>query len=142
MIKKTTAWIFILLANLILAAHAVVPHHHHAQITCFWHCSCTHTEQHNSETGDCGHNCNSSECFLLKQLAPAPSNQFRHECKCLSVPDNHNHFSRVTAVLAGIFTPISTFLTASAIELPPFIITPYSVFVARSSGFRAPPVVS
>ena len=55
MIKKITAYSFIFVANFILLAHAVIPHHHHQSIICF-----EKTENHH-ESHDCDFNFSAEE---------------------------------------------------------------------------------
>lgn len=45
--KNKTAFIFLLFANIILLAHAVVPHHHHKETPVSVSIECSHDEEHN-----------------------------------------------------------------------------------------------
>ena len=76
---KRTAFIFILIANMVILVHAVLPHHHHEDQVCFYQPGCCDNSL--SATHFChGHHdeCNGKEenC-ILKQLVILPSTQER-----------------------------------------------------------------
>jgi hypothetical protein len=71
-LKKATAILFILCANIVLLTHAVVPHHHHDDIACFVlpveekhdHC-CDHQDADHQEKHKPGA---SDDCCVLNDL--------------------------------------------------------------------------
>lgn len=137
MIKKITAYSFILLANIVLLAHAVLPHHHHEQQVCIerTHCaSDTETHVHNNDAKDHQHdgNANSTAC-VLKQAILIPSAQIRILNNC----DNHNHDFYILSNFGHVdLQPVSEVVTCNP-EFPSFFIS----FVTTSLGLRAPPIV-
>ncbi len=135
MIKKITAYSFILLANIVLLAHAVLPHHHHEQQVCIerTHCaSDTDAHVHNNDAKDHQHdgNTNSTAC-VLKQAVLIPSAQGRILNNC----DNHDFYILSNFGYVDL-QPISEDVTYIP-EFPSFFIS----FVTASLGLRAPPIV-
>lgn len=144
MIRKITAIFLILLANIVLLVHAVVPHHHHQEQVCIVneHCqndSLAHehnTPEHNHEhDGE-----NSSESCALKQAVVIPANLVRQEFKCLGCDDNHSTFVHFHAILfSNEFIPFVPKVVSN--EQIPLITYSHSNFVSASLGLRAPPAV-
>lgn len=144
MIRKKTAIFFILLANIILLAHAVVPHHYHKEQVCLVNAHCQNdskAHQHNAS----GHNhehdgSEGTQNCVLKQTVAIPANSLRQEFKCLGCDDNHSPFVHLQAILCGneliSFVPeiISNAQTPSGSSQ-------HSNFVSTSLGLRAPPIV-
>lgn len=143
-LRKKVALVFILLANIILLAHAAIPHHHHDLQVCIDHKLCEdhrtpHT--HSPLEHDHQHNGNdSSDCCILKQLVLLPSNQDKQECKCSFLTDGHSSDDGFQAVLFDneflSFRSIVALNTDVPLRTPPYI-----VFVNNSLGLRAPPTV-
>jgi len=61
MIKRKTALAFILIANIILLAHAVIPHHHHHNNEVCTESSTCQAEEKSLGHSDCEHNGSSKE---------------------------------------------------------------------------------
>ena len=92
MIKKVAAVSIILLANIILFAHAVIPHYHHKTEVCIesFHRQIQH-DAHEHKTTDPKHEHNdenSSDYCASKQVFVIPDNYVKQEYKCLDNPDN------------------------------------------------------
>ena len=144
MIRKKTAIFFILLANIALLAHAVVPHHHHKSLVCVEsnHCqsdsdthnhnTCAHDHEHDGDAG--------TECCVLKQAVVIPANSVKQEFKFLGCDDNHSLFVHFQAILFSnaILSFVPRIIQNAQISLKT---SSYSFFVSTSSGLRAPPVV-
>lgn len=137
---KRTALTFILLANIILLAHAVLPHHHHKEqvctkckyyvdddILCATETSSEH-HQHNSKT--------TSEC-ILKQAIIIPSTQdklFR----------NYDHFSlhhHLDFYIHSGFGHVDVKPVSISITSLPGFSTFLSSLECTTIGLRAPPIV-
>lgn len=98
--KKITAIFFILLANIIIVAHAVVPHHHlpkqvfviteHNDEDINGHKH--HTDEHNHEHGAT----NDYDYCLLKQVITTPANSSKQEFSSLAIDFT---FGNVLAIL-------------------------------------------
>lgn len=96
MIRKKTALLFVLLANIVILVHAVAPHHHHHNQVCIDNVHCQNdftapkhsTSEHNhhpdgsEETDDCA----------LKQAVVIPANSFKQALKCLHTDDHSASF--------------------------------------------------
>ena len=143
MIKRGTALAFILVANIILLAHAVIPHHHHHSSDFFTESSACQTVCKSHEHSDCEHNSSSKEhydCCVLKQVVTIPSNQIKPEFKFLICNNDHNTLDTFQSVL---FTseysnsPIACF----AVKRHNYRTSSTSRYVGSCQGLRAPPVV-
>jgi len=144
MIRKKTALLFILLANIVLLAHAVVPHHHHKGLFCTEVTNCQIvSEDHRHHLSEPTHEHNgdkSAENCVLKQIVVVPVNSLRHEFKCVVCDDNHALVDDFQAVLSKseplFFVPS---LVSNAQIVSNF--SPQSIFALSSIGLRAPPSV-
>lgn len=135
--KKITAYIFILLANIILLVHAVTFHHHHDQV-CNENTHCQSSDvacNHGSTAG--GHQHGAEDCGL-EQAVVLPSNQGKHEIDRIAHTDNGSFNSLFTVIHIESKSLIPVFFTDLAI---PAIHYSYSSFIIASSGLRAPPAV-
>ncbi|MCF8362451.1 MAG: hypothetical protein K9G70_07490 [Prolixibacteraceae bacterium] len=141
MFKKITAYSFLILANIALLAHAVIPHHHHHQHVCIEnthnlgdesehsHDSPEHNHQHDGTNSD---NC----CFLSQAVVITPvQSKLSHSCERYS--DNHHHgFTIISDFEVDNFHSI--LIATSSIPEISFNITSY---ITQTIGLRAPPVV-
>ena len=140
MIRKTTAIIFILLANIILMAHAVFPHHHHEQQVCLNLSHCHHTNN-NSPThpADCTHEHDSdspvTNC-ILKQLVVVPANQGRIEPVVLYLENFTDCF-----ILHSGYSNELQFTELFRINPYPKDVPLFQTYLDYSQGLRAPPTV-
>jgi hypothetical protein len=144
MTNRTTALFFILLANIILLTHAVVPHYHHKSKICFVnfhtqtdcdehkHSDIKHEHKHDGK--------NEKENCILKEVVAIPSNRILKDYKNFVWHDHHQKFDGFQAVLFCneliAFVPIvksNTFV--------PLISSSYINFVNISLSLRAPPTV-
>ena len=142
MFRRATAISLLFLANIILLAVTVVPHHHHGDMICFMasHCSghehdtdCSHHEHnplHSHEHhGDA--NCCKVEEWLLPNIEP----EHKHQHHCLCTTCNNNLF---VAVLPDLpkpdIKPVNLLFRQT-----PFEETYILVFVSQTLGLRAPP---
>lgn len=142
MIKKFTAFSFLIIANIILLAHAIIPHHHHQKQVCLEskHCG-NHTLTHNNGYDHDNHqhdsNNNPISCFL-SQLVIVPTNRAYQICQCQHSDDHHSHeFQNIIySYNPGVNNPITKYRI-----IVPEIIPLYNSFVCSSSGLRGPPLV-
>lgn len=142
--KRNTAFIFTLLASIVLLAHAVVPHHHHESEVCFTNDHCQtdcdghdddateHNHQHDGDTD--------AEFCALKTDIVIPTNQLKQECKWVKRVDIDAGFETLQPALsnASYFLQLSPLLARPP---TPFITTKYSCFASPIKGLRAPPIV-
>jgi len=135
MLKRETAIILILLATVILLAHAFVPHHHHMSQICLElfndHQHDESRNHHENESNTDLAYCISIQTYLkpsenTKQIVTCKINDFKvikFETSIKSViSDQNKDFLKDV-----IFTKIS-----------PLITTSYSYFIKTSLGLRAP----
>jgi len=140
MIRKTTAIIFILLANIILMAHAVFPHHHHEQQVCLNFSNCHHTGNNSpTHADDCAHehdSCSPVTNCILKQLVVVPAGQGRIEPVVLYLENIADCF-----ILQSGYSDELQFTELFRINPYPQEIPLYQTFLDYSQGLRAPPAV-
>lgn len=157
MIKKVAAISLILIANLIMLAHAVIPHHHHHETEicvdtshyvdhnkCHEHSDADHQHNEDLPSADIFHQHehdqnNDSQCCLVKPVVILPSNSFELECKSYQAQDNSLHFDNYAFLNKGLSLkteyPIKRFKELSAI-----LATLYPQISKQSFGLRAPPL--
>ena len=144
MMKKGTAIFFILLANIILLAHAVVPHHYHQNKVCVnsSHCqSDSYAHQHDTSKPNHEHDGeNDSHFCVLKQVVFITSNQWDQFDKCLFGSYKPLSLLDFQAVLFDNgFNALIPRIVSTGQTL--FKTSTYLSFVSSSIGLRAPPVV-
>lgn len=141
MLKKITAYSFIMIANIFLLAQAVLPHHHHELQVCIdsSHCTDDATCCLNSTESDHQHDGqnNLDICCVLKQAFISPSLQGRFLKSLKNCTDNHNHNFFILSNLGyedlqPVLIPLE-----DVPDFPPFLIS----FLTTSLGLRAPPIV-
>ena len=143
MIKRKTAVAFILIANIILLAHAVIPHHHHHNNEVCTESSACQTDEKSLGHSDCEHNGSSKEhydCCVLKQVVTIPVNQIKPEFKCLVCNDDNANFNAFHSVLftSGYSNLPIDYLTVEWQDYKPSF---KAQFVSIGIGLRAPPIV-
>jgi len=144
MTNRTSALVFILLANIILLVHAVIPHHHHQEQVCIesTHCEDDGSEHHHKNTDpDHEHDGeNNADDCILKQIVVFPTNKGKLEFEFISeinndFPFNDFHFAFVNTKPRAD-TPI--FLKDISHQ---FFISFHRNILTTSIGLRAPPIV-
>ena len=143
--KKTIAISFLLLANIILLAHAAIPHHDHENgMICFFdadskdhdathcHADCdTQTQQDNT----CS---DSTRCCIIDFVFDPTNNkaksccQYYTQCDCL----------HMSYILASKISDIQDFTndTLFLFLYTPFIDACHSDYISQSLGLRGPPL--
>jgi hypothetical protein len=138
--KKAISLSFLLLANIILLAHAAVPHHHHENAgVCFVNTHCEDNEEthhHDSQTNEHERNNFPDRCcfdiaYTHAGNSTKPACRLYKKCDCEQL----------------LFSLISNNLNAQSlidnVGLPfrqnPFVLLFYSEFISYSGGLRAPP---
>ena len=121
--RKKVAICFLLLANIVLLAHAVLPHHHHGDgSVCFFVNSC-------NESKECHHN-RCEDCSLVNNVFINQQTGQDHLKYELSLP------------LLLFIIPYNIDLSQNTtfyFEHIPFFNSLYSSVVLRACGLRAPP---
>ena len=141
MLKRATAISFLFLANIVLLAVTIVPHHHHGEMICFTasHCyghehdaDCSHHEQQPSHTHDHGDaNCCNVEEWLLPNIEP----EHKHQCHCYCSTCNNDLY---VAILPDLTEP-NIQLVGLLFRQAPTTETYLCIYVSQTLGLRAPP---
>ncbi|MDR2917252.1 MAG: hypothetical protein LBV74_20860 [Tannerella sp.] len=143
--KRTIAISFLLLANIIILAHVVIPHHHHNGMPVafckislsddnseYTHSFHSHSDGENDHSHESDANCTLCQLYIRADLNNSPSS--------------------LTSALANFHIDIPTFcLDISSLtdiqgfeSLPfrhkPHIISYHSHYIVHSLGLRAPPI--
>ena len=157
--KKTVSIFFIILANILILAHAVIPHHHHNKMfvaivnvlddeaqDLFNH-EHGHSHHHDGNTyhhnsGSHHHDTNKEEC-LMNEAEVAAALKIQTDdgdgwfSNLLSATDNGGTFPlAITGLSELTLTPL--FRDVSVRQLP-YVACGHTHFVACAKGLRAPP---
>jgi hypothetical protein len=142
--KKTTALLFLLLANSILVVHSFVPHHHHGSMEACYNSHCEEAHQHehhdkhanqneheeNSTSDKC---CNIDNCYFPSENKINITCQIHAKCDC-----GHAY------ILISDFLKVQDFVDDTEIYFRqnPYVPIFFSDFISQSLGLRAPPLYS
>lgn len=143
MIKKKTALFFVLFANFILLAHAVIPHHHHEDEFCVFNVYCNSSDFSQSildldHHNDHNHSSDAECCDLIQEVI-IPSNYLNQFCKCLCF--NCDNSLNLNCIATLIDNKIEYFVQEYVKNpIPPLIFT-FTQIVNNLFGLRAPPIV-
>lgn len=140
--KRITAFIFLVIVNIILLAHAVFPHHHHDSQVCLFDDHCSDDKiAHNHDTDKHGHEHDGNEsaldCMLDNEVI-IPSNSFRYDCQNLISNADYDVFD---TILINSNISIADNLSLSSNSPPCLIKSLFFVHVGQCFGLRAPPLV-
>lgn len=144
MIKRTTAIVFILLANIILLAHAVVPHHHHHKQVCLVSSHCIHDEpesgQNTNRDNHSHDNDKNSDNCILKEPVIVLTNQWKGDFKFNNNASDQTSLDEFNDDSSNCRTDFifHAFLHFGSNH---FNNSAYSFLVSASLGLRAPPAV-
>lgn len=141
---RYTAFGFILLANIMLLVHAIVPHHHHMGIVCFTQnhshevCCSDAQHEHNSTSND-SHS-EESECCILKQNFLIPSDEIAKTVRCVYGEIHSKIQSWFVALLTSSFE-LKLFSTVKFKHQFFDALPHYSYYLSSSLSLRAPPSI-
>jgi len=147
MSKKGTAIFFVLLANIILLAHGVVPHHHLPHQTFFLtaHTTESQKEHYHTDTSDFDHENDHGtksdyEHCILNKIIGIPTNTVRQICGCDFHTDVHPDLGGLYSVL--LFFHFKYVDPAVIVRLrPPLLAFSYISYASSVLGLRAPPAI-
>ncbi|HOU01039.1 MAG TPA: hypothetical protein PK719_02465 [Bacteroidales bacterium] len=143
MIKRTTAVIFLILANFLFLVQAVVPHHHHGNHICFENKHCVNDNSEdvqgvNGKPHTHDENNNSDDC-ALKAAVDLLSYQWRIDFKLYNqISGNSNIDGFLYCILNSKPELQNPFLTSFVFEQSTDC--SYTSYISESSGLRAPPL--
>lgn len=141
MIRNFITVFFILLANIILLAHAVIPHHSHHNEVCIGD---SHLQAHSVEHNSCSDHKHSNEekaedC-ALNQVSVVLSQQLRSEIKSFDCFASLSQFDGFQAQLLNESVGHFSLQNVSSPKSP-LLYFDYTSFVGNQIGLRGPPMV-
>lgn len=143
MIRKKTAFTFLLLANFFLLAHVVVPHHHHLRQVCLERIHCENeplTPNHSTSEHRHGHDgSDGSEECVLKQAVVIPGNSLKQGLKWNDIAGKTFRYSDFQAILT-VIPELAVQKNSQKAQIFPAYFT-QAFFVFSSLSLRAPPTV-
>ena len=139
MIKRSTAYFYILLTSFVLLAHAVIPHHHHESEIFIINSDCQ-TDKGVHKHGATEHNPENDAKNCVIQQIVVRSNQVRHELKSTDSSDNYKQINGLQAFSfkKGINVPFPRILSNVHASLLP---SSYLTYACTGLGFRSPPQI-
>lgn len=144
MIKRSTAYFYILLTSFVLLAHAVIPHHYHESEIFIINPDCqTDNGVHKHGTTEHRHESHeetNNENCIIQQVVVFRSNQVRQEPKSLESHDNNSQIDGFQAFLfkKGLSAPFQKVLSNAYFFS---LSSSYSTFASTCLGLRAPPPI-
>lgn len=135
--RKKAVLFMLLLANAMLLAFSIVPHHHHDEgDICFeqTHCSCEHSNENDLDN----HSHDGDECFLKYQITEPRKNS-----DLLNVYQ-HQTYPIVAFIPAALLklACINTYTRSDKTLFIPEKVNLYSSPLCNNRGLRAPPHLS
>ncbi len=141
---RYTAFGFILLANIMLLVHGLMPHHHHKGIVCFTQNQteevCCNDVQHQHNKGCDDSHSDDSGCCVVKQDFLIPSDEIGKTTRCV-VSEIH---SKIQSWFVALLTNSIEFKVFTTIKLKHqfFDVLPhYCYYLSSSLTLRAPPSI-
>lgn len=143
MMKRKIAIFFVLLANIIILAHAAIPHHHFPFIAVSLEQSIGYEHEHNHATPDFNHHHHDDKddydhCLLNKVISITKNNLKSTVNSDIDFDFGFSNWGFPSIIQEFKFDwdiPITTI-----IRQPQLISSSYISYVASVSGLRAPPV--
>ncbi|MFH1001353.1 MAG: DUF6769 family protein [Bacteroidota bacterium] len=140
--RRKIALFILFFANIILLAHAVLPHHHHETYVCLFDKHSYHDNDSSEEKTFCHHehhgqNEDSADC-LLKNLVVLPAKSIKQAFQSFTYTSDYHHFNDF---LLNFDDERSGFLSSSNHFQQFTEESSYLNYVSRCLGLRAPPVV-
>lgn len=139
--KKALALFLMIVANFILLAHAVIPHHHHDEVACFTfpieehhgH-ECEHHDTGNKHDDDCD-----GDCCLLNDLLAIIPDGYKHDDLIFSIlKDDHASSDILVNVYLSIQSkPLNK--AAKTMRYRPYLAKLLPSAAGHGIGLRAPP---
>ncbi len=144
MLNKIVSIFFILLANIVLVGHVVVPHHHHESEVCIVssHCEDGHDSDHSHDHESTGHQHShdgetETEDCILNQAFIVTSGIVKQEIKEIDLNVPFFTDCKVPDDELSLNKSVNTFFNGKPPPLKTFL---FSIYVSRSHGLRAPPI--
>jgi hypothetical protein len=144
MFKRAISITFLLLANIILLAHVIIPHHHHTMQVCLVSSHCTEDGDHsNTREGhkDHQHDDQGDTQCVLNQIVLIPANTLKKDNTLFIA--NSDDFKADHAQLCLLYFTFklpekSSFPSLKNQDEVPSL---FGALISHSLGLRAPPAV-
>ena len=137
-IKRFIAISFTILANILLLAHAIVPHHYHESEVCTEISHCEENSSTDKQKSEHNHEHNAEFC-IVSQTFVVRTNQLEQEF--LSFECNNRQWQIIVLLKNDITEKLSSHHFKISKNKTPYISTNYSYVFSKSIGLRAPPIV-
>lgn len=140
--RRKIALLSLFFVNIVLLAHAVLPHHHHETYVCLFDKHSCHDNDSSEVKTYCHHehhgqNEDSADC-LLKNLVVLPAKSFKQAFQSFIYTSDYHHFNDFLINL----NDERTFFLSSSYHFPQVTEeSSYPNYVSQCLGLRAPPVV-
>ena len=145
--KKAIAISFLMLANIILLAHTIVPHHHHEnEVICFFVSHCNECKvgqnyaQYNIPNLLCENERNPSEkcCIIDNVYVPTHSHTIKSTFCYIHSKCNYGQiFEMLISNSFNIQDSVDN--TLITFQQKPYTVSYHTDFISQSLGLRAPP---
>jgi hypothetical protein len=140
MIKKTISILLVFSVNILLLAHAAVPHHHHNGIPHFAFSLTEEDHQHTKDSCCCSHEESEEDSCMFDQEVDLIHELEDHHNQNLCCSEHSDlSGSLLTAILFSYTYDVSAYRQETPLIIPPYLIS-YSFDPVSSTGLRAPPV--
>jgi hypothetical protein len=140
MAKKIISILLVFSVNILLLAHAVLPHHHHDGIPHFAFSLTEEDHQHTKDSCCCSHEEAEEDFCMFDQAVDVVLKSKDHSLcnlSCSEHPDSSG--SLLTAILLSYTYDVSSCRQETPLISPPYLIS-YSFDPVSSTGLRAPPI--
>lgn len=142
--RKTVSICMLLIANMIILTHAVIPHHHHDKVAVaiVRFCENNITHEHLFHNNEAHHHESSEDCFMTEAVSCAIVKNSNNEIKLLC---NILQINLKPLLLCNYLAVKNTLNTEALLYLrhpfrqKPHLTNTYFAFIASQFGFRAPP---
>ena len=137
---------FALLANVMLLAHSVIPHHHHGDVVCFEVGHCTVCETAHVDDCDANHSSDSpvvtdENCCALDHMVMFHPDGLRHDLEDAGHPAEMDFQQDFFAALIQGYFDFSQFAGNLPFRQHPPAPAYHHACLGQGPGLRAPPLV-
>ncbi len=141
---RYTAFGFILLANIMLLVHGLLPHHHHKGVVCFTQDQteevCCNDAQHQHSKGCEDNKRDDSNCCVVKQDFLIPSDEIGKTTRCV-VNEIHSKIQSWFVALLTNSIELKVFTTIKFKHHFFDVLPHYCYYLSSSLSLRAPPSI-
>jgi hypothetical protein len=141
MIRKLISILLIFSVNILLLAHAAIPHHHHNGVPHFTFSLTEEDHQHTKDSCCCSHEESEEDsCMFDQEVDMIHELEDHHNQNLCCAEHSDLSGSLPTAILLSFTYNVSAFWLETPLIRPPYLISYSSDPVISSTGLRAPPM--